>query len=135
MPKERINPSNHGTSDNPSPHVEVTWGRDTFAQVAVCYDDRPMVEPRELDSSLRRRQRDAIRSFLADPAYAPEAVEAIEAVREPSVAIGKNDPTGSGETEAIAIPRGLWCDLDRHGINRLIRTLRKARDQAYGADA
>lgn len=26
-------------------------------------------------------------------------------------------------------------NLDRAGINRLIRTLRKARDQAYGADA
>lgn len=28
-----------------------------------------------------------------------------------------------------------WVHLDRHGINRLIRTLRKARDQAFGADA
>ena len=96
MPKERINPSNHGSSDNPSPHVEVVWGRDTFAQVAVCYDDRPVVEPE---------------------------------------VVGKNDPTGSGLTLTYAVPRGLWCDLDRAGINRLIRTLRKARDQAYGADA
>lgn len=30
---------------------------------------------------------------------------------------------------------GLYVDLDRAGINRLIRSLRKARDQAYGADA
>jgi hypothetical protein len=28
-----------------------------------------------------------------------------------------------------------FTDLDRDGINRLIRTLRKARDQAYGTDA
>lgn len=28
-----------------------------------------------------------------------------------------------------------FTDLDRDGINRLIRALRKARDQAYGADA
>jgi hypothetical protein len=34
-----------------------------------------------------------------------------------------------GETDS------LWLDLDREGINRLIRTLRKARDAAYGADA
>lgn len=30
---------------------------------------------------------------------------------------------------------GLWASLDRHGVNRLIRTLRKARDSAFGADA
>ncbi len=30
---------------------------------------------------------------------------------------------------------GLWGTLDRAGCNRLIRALRRARDQAYGADA
>ena len=30
---------------------------------------------------------------------------------------------------------GLWGSLDRAGINRLIRVLRRARDSAYGADA
>lgn len=30
---------------------------------------------------------------------------------------------------------GFYAELDRYGINRLIRTLRKARDQAFGADA
>ena len=30
---------------------------------------------------------------------------------------------------------GVWADLDRAGINRLIRILRKARDAAFGADA
>lgn len=28
-----------------------------------------------------------------------------------------------------------FTDLDRDGINKLIRILRKARDQAYGSDA
>lgn len=28
----------------------------------------------------------------------------------------------------------LWASLDRAGINRLIRTLRRARDSAYGSD-
>lgn len=28
----------------------------------------------------------------------------------------------------------LWVSLDRHGINTLIRHLRKARDTAYGRD-
>lgn len=30
---------------------------------------------------------------------------------------------------------GLWADLTRSDINRLIRLLRKARDTAFGADA
>jgi hypothetical protein len=30
---------------------------------------------------------------------------------------------------------GPWITLDREGINRLIRSLRRARDQAYGQDA
>lgn len=30
---------------------------------------------------------------------------------------------------------GLYATLDRDGINRLIRALRRARDQAFGADA
>ncbi len=30
---------------------------------------------------------------------------------------------------------GVFISLDRDGINRLIRSLRKARDQAHGADA
>lgn len=30
---------------------------------------------------------------------------------------------------------GWFVELDRSGINRLIRILRKARDQAFGADA
>lgn len=40
----------------------------------------------------------------------------------------------TGEPEMAEV-RGWHADLDREGINRLIRTLRKARDQAYGADA
>jgi hypothetical protein len=40
--------------------------------------------------------------------------------------------TGSGEVAAFT---GLWGTLDRDGCNRLIRALRRARDQAFGADA
>ena len=29
---------------------------------------------------------------------------------------------------------GWWVDLSREQVNRLIRVLRRARDQAYGAD-
>lgn len=30
---------------------------------------------------------------------------------------------------------GWWIDIDRDGINRLIKVLRLARDRAFGADA
>lgn len=30
---------------------------------------------------------------------------------------------------------GVWSTLDRQGVNKLIRVLRRARDAAYGADA
>jgi hypothetical protein len=47
---------------------------------------------------------------------------------------------GSNYAEALeamiqVYERGWCCQLDRDGINRLIRTLRKARDAAFGADA
>ena len=29
---------------------------------------------------------------------------------------------------------GVWSTLNREGVNRLIRVLRRARDQAYGRD-
>lgn len=41
-----------------------------------------------------------------------------------------------GDYDEPNVPRpSLWFDLDRAGINQMIRTLRKARDQAFGADA
>lgn len=39
---------------------------------------------------------------------------------------------GAGELPAFT---GLWSSLDRDGVNQLIRTLRRARDGAFGADA
>lgn len=37
-----------------------------------------------------------------------------------------------GDPDGMKAPH---LNLNRDGINRLVRTLRKARDQAYGADA
>jgi len=46
---------------------------------------------------------------------------------------------GAGESEPkrleeLAEFTGLWGTFDREAINRLIRNLRRARDQAYGRD-
>lgn len=39
------------------------------------------------------------------------------------------------ELEPTPEGNGWFVSLNRHGINQLIRMLRRARDQAYGADA
>ncbi len=36
--------------------------------------------------------------------------------------------------DADSVWDGQWVDLDRRGINNLIRVLREARDKAYGRD-
>jgi hypothetical protein len=47
----------------------------------------------------------------------------------PSAKIRIDEGDTGGATDS------LWLDLDRDAINRLIKSLRKARDSAYGADA
>lgn len=38
------------------------------------------------------------------------------------------------DDEGIHYTDGMYVDLDRRGINNLIRALRRARDQAFGKD-
>lgn len=44
-------------------------------------------------------------------------------------------PMLSGQPEESARDRAPWSSLDRQGVNALIRQLRQARDDAFGADA
>lgn len=47
------------------------------------------------------------------------------------------DPHGGryvGESPDTHFTDGMYVDLDRRGINQLIRNLRRARDQAFGRD-
>jgi len=46
------------------------------------------------------------------------------------------EPGASEDLAGQSIPRsfGLYVELDRRGINQLIRHLRRARDQAFGRD-
>lgn len=50
-------------------------------------------------------------------------------VQVATLAGGDYDEVGGNERP------GLYVQLDRDGINRLIRSLRKARDAAFGSDA
>lgn len=50
---------------------------------------------------------------------------------------GQSENRGRSVVEQLASPAGfpsLWASLDRAQINRLIKSLRKARDDAYGRD-
>lgn len=49
----------------------------------------------------------------------------------PGISLATIDPDAEVGTPAS----GWYIHLDRDGVNRLIRTLRKARDQAFGSDA
>lgn len=43
-------------------------------------------------------------------------------------------PCVSGDDARTPFNGGVYMSLDRHGINTLIRHLRRARDQAFGRD-
>ncbi len=68
-------------------------------------------------------------SVLRNPVKvdAPEGVTVSSSVGASQVRGGTVD--GDGWTW-----EGQFTDLDRHGINQLIRALREARDKAYGRD-
>lgn len=57
--------------------------------------------------------------------------------RDRSVTVGVQQATADPLTDGhptYDADGGKWCDLDRNGINTLIRALREARDKAYGKD-
>lgn len=65
---------------------------------------------------------------FANPANSDHAIDVSWGREAAYVAVGVSVDLGNtGDS--------LWSELDRVGVNRLIRTLRKARDQAFGADA
>lgn len=113
MPKEVIygKALPYGETEAESPAraiVEVRWDRDTgyFQMVTRCVraDDHSTFVP------------DYVAEWIAD---------------HPSVA-------SSAGGVAVSLPalaqEGFYVDLNREGINRLIRNLRRARDQAFGRD-
>jgi hypothetical protein len=51
--------------------------------------------------------------------------------RDETFQIPKTDARDSGDTQPF---NGWFIHMDRTGLNRLIRALRKARDAAYGRD-
>ncbi len=54
---------------------------------------------------------------------------------QPGGQVAFKDPDTGDFLPASQADPGFFMTIDRDGINRLIRTLRRARDAAFGADA
>lgn len=117
MPKEMIYGKSlpYGEEDPGRAVVEIRWGREGYFQIATkCVhaadetDYRPPLEPIEVP------MRPPHEGEYADPQ--PLLVSENEGFLE------------------VAPFSGFYVDLDRRGINELIRVLRRARDAAYGKD-
>lgn len=98
--------------------IEVAWGRETHLQVATI--NLPLTTGEDARSKELQIIREAL-EFLAPPVLTAEAAD------------------WKGKAEAAAwmlnsMARGLYVDLNRDRANKLIKVLKRARDQAFGAD-
>lgn len=114
MPKETVygERSVFGGDDDPSRAVvEVRWDRESgFFQVVTRCVHFATGEPYAPEDMLKELRRAGIASSF----WRPEGVE--------------NPPY------VCLFSEGMFVSLDRYGINKLIRHLRRARDQAFGRD-
>lgn len=111
MPKETVYGSKMvgGSETEPrTPVVEVRWNRDPFVQVVT-----------------RIQEFEVPRHGIQTPVFTPE--------QDAALARGEVVET-TQVLEPISCEYGMYVELDRHGINQLIRNLRRARDQAFGRD-
>lgn len=69
----------------------------------------------------------------AEVSWAPLGYVQVATTNEHST-LQLDDPLPDGTVEAEPFS-GWYVTLDREGCNRMIRSLRTARDKAYGADA
>lgn len=111
MPKEVIH-SNIAESGGEPVRAVVGWSREPGHVEITVQFPHPMPHP------TTRTIADVLRDELTDPKWSNDSNYAIALNRMVAV-----------------YSEGWYCQLDRNGINRLIRTLRKARDAAYGSDA
>jgi len=115
MPKETIHHTKPYDHDAP-PVVSVGWQADYEVTLTVAPVRKPQVDPEHTLTIM-----DALLADLV--AHDPQKW-------------AETSNYGQAARTAIAVyERGWHAQLDRAQLNRLIRTLRRARDTAYGADA
>jgi hypothetical protein len=96
--------------------VEVTWGRDSYVQIATI--DLP---GRSGDDIWLQRALESVTALGTRIGLSEDAVVAMTNAEEAVRLLGSR-------------ATGLYADLHRDNINKLIKVLKRARDQAFGAD-
>lgn len=135
MPKEVIR---NGNPEDPQPfEMVVGWNRDMDVQVGIrIRDPRTSDEPQTLLRVLYgddlQRIGDAMRQVALD--MRNQQLLNVGGVSLGEVVLDVVERNASpGGLEPIPMD-SIWWHPTRHGINSLIRTLRKARDAAFGKD-
>lgn len=143
MPKQKINHSTPSVDGFDRFDLVVGWGRDQSVQVGIETPDEggAGTGQRHLVDYLYADQQEAIGRALREHLHLDTqlAGSAFGYYTQASDWPTRDSDLGRVALDAVtgSSPFGdsVWWHPDRHMINTLIRTLRKARDQAYGSDA
>lgn len=123
MPREMVH------SEGPY-HPEVGWSRDSYVQLGVATEDgRSLVWQLYGEPMTLERVGQSANALLRKVSSGSPS--------DPPVQLSDQD-VGKLVLDAldtVEVFTSIWSGLDRQDCNRLIRLIRKARDQAFGADA
>lgn len=75
-----------------------------------------------------------VNNDLGDPATRVEVSWQHGAYVQLTTALRRDEPSSREAPEHVAWDTGAYVSLDRHGINRLIQVLRRARNAVFGKD-
>ncbi len=126
MPKETV----HG-DPNDRFALDVGWQADCDVQVGIrTVDGKHLVDEFYGEPVVTAKVGQAVRAYVTDVCH----------ISGPAVEqLGSDVQIGRAVLDAVTGSdygmESLWWHPNRNQINRLIRTLRKARDAAFGSDA
>lgn len=137
MPRETIDSID--VDDRP-PRVNVTWGPDTYVQIATTtYESIPFwwqVLAGANTSDEVTKRLDVLGALLREVVHAgdeiPEDSEGKGRIAAHQAEVARDFLNALDTTYGPM--DGMYVSLDRRRINDLIRVLRRARDSAYGRD-
>ena len=131
MPKEKINPSY--PQEGPSLHMEIGWDRDMDVRIGIVADDGHHLIDALYGDQLAMEEIERIFTNLLKQCGYVVIVDPDSATEVRDESLGRiilDAVTGS-----TPYGNGIWIHPGRRELNDLVRLTRKARDQAFGADA
>lgn len=130
MPKETVQYANKG--DWSSTEMSVHWAKEGgYVQVALT---RHAYIPQDPEAECSRIHSD--HQNCQTCADAPKILAELRKEAEGKPVMMRGDSTPAPSTSELDDPVTVFTEImSRDEINRMIRALRRARDQAYGADA